>query len=152
MDDGRTTYTRATYGAFVEGDSFEWQTTAYRVDLKSVEGMHGDQINKIRFYLNNGENSPYLGGGSGRFYNYDVEHDDYITEVKFKIGSELNSLTLTTNSGKIFKIGGAGGTTEHSFTMDSKVHIVGLYGTKSATHVLSLGLILSEEARTPSDS
>ena len=97
--------------------------------MARIEGRADGYINILKFYLTNGEESGYIGGNGGIYFDYVVPKDEYVSQVTFKTSMWLDSITFTTNKGKVFKIGGDGGNMISSVEILEGTHIVGFYGT-----------------------
>ena len=126
------------------GTKFEWIAGQKNGDLDRVEGRAGWYIDKIKFYLNNGQESPAFIGNGGDAYNHVIPAGQHVVSATFKTGDWLDSVTFKTNTGTTFKVGGNGGSTLHTENIPAGASIVGLYGTHNGSYLLSLGLIIAE--------
>ena len=69
---GRTVRKLPVHGNYNFGIRFEWIAGNKDGDLNRIEGRAGWYVDQIKFYLNNGEQSPAHGGNRGDYFNYDV--------------------------------------------------------------------------------
>ena len=132
------------HGNYNSGARFEWIAGQTNGDLSRVEGRAGWYIDKIKFYLNNGQQSPAYIGNGGNYYNHVIGAGQHVVSASFKTGSWLDSVTFKTNTGATFKIGGNGGSNVATDYIPAGASIVGLYGSHNGGYLLSLGLIIAE--------
>ena len=140
----RTTRKLPVHGNYNGGTKFEWVAGNKNGDVDRVEGRAGWYIDKIKFYLNNGEQSPAFIGNGGDPYNHVIPAAQHIVSATFQTGSWLDSVTFKTNAGASFKIGGNGGNHVATDNIPAGADIVGLYGSHNGGYLLSLGLIIAE--------
>ena len=67
--------------------------------LEKIEGRAGLYLHQIKFYMNNGEESPMFGGSGGDAYNHVIPAGQHIVSATFKTLHWLDSVTLKTNEG-----------------------------------------------------
>ena len=66
----RQTRKLAVYGNYNGGTKFEWVARNSSAHLSRVEGKEGENINKIKIEMTNGEASLFNGGYDGKAFNH----------------------------------------------------------------------------------
>ena len=133
------------YGDYNSGSKFEWIAPSKSTDLKGIEGRSGWCIDKMKFKMTNGQESPYFGGGSGGdAYDHVLAHGVFVTSADFRFGDRIDSVTFKTNIHSSFKVGGSGGHTTRTQNLPAGARIIGVYGSQNGFCVNSIGLIIAE--------
>ena len=88
--------------------------------------------------------SPQFGGGGGSLRDpWVVPDGEYVSQIEYRSGSRIDSLTFITNKGtRSPKYGGNGGS-YHLETFPEGSRIIGLYG-RDGSRVDNLGFILAK--------
>eukprot|EP01034_Spumella_vulgaris_P028450 gene28450-35303_t len=86
---------------------------------------------------------------------FEIPHDDCISRVAVKHGSLIDSVTLTTRKGVVFRAGGSGGGETSVIDIPENQQLCGFFGGTGG-HLHNLGVVLSgvsvETQATPSTS
>ena len=86
-------------GYYNKGTKFEWVAQDNNATLEKIYERNGRGIHKIKFYMNNGETSPALGGYGGFSYIHTIPAGQHIVSASFNTSIWLTSVTFKTNEG-----------------------------------------------------
>ncbi|AJQ92836.1 jacalin-like lectin [Gynuella sunshinyii] len=101
--------------------------------VDSVEVVYIDGSGNVYSYGKHGGN-----GGSCKTLNF--MSGEYISKVSGKSGSEVDSLTITTNMGRTLSVGGSGGDSGFLYTGNGQFQIVGFKG-RSGSRIDAIGVV-----------
>jgi hypothetical protein len=83
------------------------------MELRRVHIRSGVEIDNLQLLISDGVTEKYtqaVGGTGGGEYSWQVPESEHVTQVEFRTGDRVDSLTFITNKGtKSPKYGGDGG-------------------------------------------
>lgn len=129
------------------GGPFEWSKIHPTLTARRIHIRSGSEIDNLQIQLSDGVTnllSPQFGGqGGGDKGIWDVPKDEYITQVEYRAGDRIDSLTFITNKGnKSPRYGGNGGG-YFLETFPEGYRMIGLYG-RDGGRLDNVGFILGK--------
>lgn len=107
---------------------------------------HGTAVDNIQIELGDGVKSlytPSFGGGGGSLTEWAVPTGQHISQVEYRSGDRVDSLTFVTNTGIKSPIFGGGGGSYSLVTFPDDYRIIGIFG-RSGSRLDQLGFILAK--------
>jgi hypothetical protein len=99
----------------------EYASVPDGVRVRGVRLQAGSMIDRIQVLWESSDGTasdgPFHGGGGGDLFEFMLDFDEYIIELKGRYDTYVNSLTIVTNKRESQKYGGDGGTADYSVTL-----------------------------------
>lgn len=115
----------------------------------------GSEVDNIQIVLSDGVTSvfspQYGGSGGGARDPWTVPDGEYVSQVEYRSGVRVDSLTFITNKGNRSPKYGGGGGSYHLETFPAGYRIIGLYG-KQGSRLDQLGFILGKTVYPSGDT
>lgn len=134
-----------TYGGN-GGSPFQFEVRSTTMNVNKFLIRHGSNIDEIQLLLSDGVRqvySPAQGGGGGSPSEWQVPQGQYVSQIEYRSGDRVDSLTFITNKGVKSPYYGGGGGSYHLETFPEGYRIIGFYG-RSGSRLDQIGFILAK--------